>query len=236
MGKFFLGGEMVKKVFLLFVIAAIGAFFVFNSTGGTAADDFAYRYAGAAASGDSGTYNFDKAHSFIGFKVVHTGLIEVPGFFRDFIGAVDYNADDITKSTVTFTVKTTSVDTGVAPRDNHLRTPDFFEVEKYPEMTFKSTKVEKKGDQLYLTGNLTMKEVTKSVTFPFKIAGWLPADQRTGGKMGIAAETTINRRDFGVNYAAMLPNGVPALSDEVKVVLQIEAVKPRPAANQTREQ
>lgn len=220
---------MVRIISLFFAFAAIGIFAVFSSTGGSAAEEFANRFANAARSGDSGTYNFDKPHSFIGFKVVHTGLIEVPGFFRDFTGSVDYNADDITKSSVTFTAKMTSVDTGVAPRDNHLRTADFFEVEKFPEMTFKSTKVEKRGEQLLLTGDLTMKGVTKSVTFPFRIAGWLPADQRTGGKMGIAAETAINRRDFGVNYDAKLPNGVPALSDEVKVVLQIEAVKPREA-------
>lgn len=221
---------MFRKISLFFAFAAIGIVAAFSSMGGSAAEEFANRYANSDPSGDSGTYNFDKPHSFIGFKVVHTGLIEVPGFFRDFTGSVEYNADDITKSSVTFTAKMTSVDTGVAPRDNHLRTADFFEVEKFPEMTFKSTKVEKRGEQIFLTGDLTMKGVTKSVTFPFKIAGWLPADQRTGGKMGIAAETTINRRDFGVNYDAKLPNGVPALSDEVKVTLQIEAVKPREAA------
>lgn len=223
------GWNMVKKICLFLVFAAIGGFLVFNSTGGSAASEFADRYAGGAPAGDSGTYNFDKAHSFIGFKVVHTGLIEVPGFFRDFTGAVEYNADDVTTSSVKFTAKMTSVDTGVAPRDNHLRTADFFDVEKFPEMTFKSTRIEKKGNGTVLTGDLTMKGVTKSVSFPFKIAGWLPADQRTGGKMGIAAETTINRRDFGVNYASKLPSGIAAVSDEVKVILQIEAVKPREA-------
>jgi polyisoprenoid-binding protein YceI len=179
--------------------------------------------------GESGVYNFDKAHSFIGFKVRHMGLIEVPGFFRDFTGEVNFDAKDVSKSTVTFKAMTTSVDTGVAARDKHLRTADFFEVEKYPEMTFKSTKVEKKGKGWIVTGDLTMKGVTKSVTIPFQIAGWLPAGERSGMKMGIAGETTINRRDFGVNWGNNLPSGIPAVSDEVKVVLQIEAGKAKDA-------
>jgi polyisoprenoid-binding protein YceI len=175
--------------------------------------------------GESGVYNFDKAHSFIGFKVKHMGLIEVPGFFRDFTGEVNFDSKDVSKSTVTFKAMTTSVDTGVSGRDNHLRTADFFDVKTYPEMTFRSTKVEKKGKGWIVTGDLTMKGVTKSVTIPFQIAGWLPASERAGMKMGIAGETTINRRDFGVNWGNNLPSGVPAVSDEVKVVLQIEAGK-----------
>lgn len=179
--------------------------------------------------GESGVYNFDKAHSFIGFKVKHMGLIEVPGFFRDFTGEVNFDSNDISKSTVNFKAMTTSVDTGVAGRDKHLRTADFFEVEKYPEMTFKSTKVEKKGKGWIVTGDLTIKGVTKSVMIPFQIAGWLPAGERSGMKMGIAGETTINRRDFGVNWGNNLPSGIPAVSDEVKVVLQIEAGKAKDA-------
>jgi polyisoprenoid-binding protein YceI len=175
--------------------------------------------------GESGVYNFDKNHSFIGFKVKHMGLIEVPGFFRDFTGQVNFDAADVKKSSVTFKAMTTSIDTGVAPRDKHLRTADFFEVEKFPELTFTSTKVEKKGKGWIVTGDLTMKGVTKSVVIPFEIAGWLPAGERAGMKMGIAGETTINRRDFGINWGTNLPSGIPSVSDEVKVVLQIEAGK-----------
>ena len=181
--------------------------------------------------GESGVYSFDKAHSFIGFKVKHMGLIEVPGYFRDFTGEVTYDAKDVSKSSVNFKAMMTSVDTGVAARDKHLRTADFFEVEKFPEMTFKSTKVEKKGKGWVVTGDLTMKGVTKSVAIPFTIPGWLPGER--GLKMGIAGETTINRRDFGVNYGNNLPSGIAALSDEVKVELQIEAQKavaPQPKA------
>lgn len=205
---------------------AIVAFSIFSQTGAEAVNrSFADRFAGGLQVGDSGTYNFDKAHSFIGFKVRHMGLIEVPGFFRDFVGTVNFDSKDVTKSTVEFTAKATSVDTGVAPRDNHLRTKDFFEVEKYPDITFKSTKVAKKGKSWIVTGDFTMKGVTKSITLPFDIVGWLPADERSGGKMGIAAETTINRKDFGVNYDQKLPSGIASVSDEIKVVLQIEAGK-----------
>jgi polyisoprenoid-binding protein YceI len=178
--------------------------------------------------GESGAYNFDKAHSFIGFKVKHNGLIDVPGFFREFIGTVNFDSQDVTRSSVEFTAKVTSVDTGVAPRDAHLRRADFFEVEKYPDLTFKSTKVEKKGNDHILTGDLTMRGVTKSISFPFQITGWMPPDQRSSGRMGITAQTTLNRRDYGVNY------GTDAtLSDVVKIDLQIEAVKPRPTPAST---
>ena len=223
----------MKRTSLLIGIALIAfiAFIVFSQTGTQAVNvSFEQRFAGGPVIGDSGAYTFDKAHSFIGFKVTHNGLIEVPGFFRDFTGTVNFDAADMKKSTVEFTAKATSVDTGVTGRDNHLRTKDFFEVEKFPDLMFKSTKVEKKGKAWWMTGDFTLKGVTKSITFPFQIAGWLPADERSGGKMGITAETTINRRDFGVNYGTNLPSGIAALSDNVKIVLQIEAGKKKDVA------
>jgi len=171
--------------------------------------------------GGSGAYSFDKAHTFIGFRVKHMGLIEVPGYFRDFTGTVNYDAKDVSKSTVEFTAKIASVDTGVATRNAHLQKPEFFDAEKYPDMTFKSTKIEKKGKQWMLTGNLTIRDVTKSVTFPFDIVGFVVGEK--GTRMGITGETMINRRDFGVNYDSKLPNGTPSVSDEIKVTLQIEA-------------
>ena len=179
--------------------------------------------------GATGTYTFDKAHSSIGFRVKHMGLVDVPGYFRDFSGTVNYDAKDLTRSSIEFTAKMESVDTGVGARDKHLRTADFFEVEKYPEMTFKSTKVEKKGKNLMVTGDLTMKGVTKQISFPVQIVGFLK-DQKGGTRAGAVAETTINRRDFGVNYGSNLPNGTPMLSDQIQVVLNIEAIMPAPPA------
>lgn len=179
--------------------------------------------------GITGAYNFDKAHTSIGFRVKHLGLVDVPGYFRDFTGTINYDAKDVTKSSVGFKAQVTSVDTGVKGRDDHLRREDFFFVEKYPEMTFKSTKVEKKGKNLMITGDLTMRGVTKSVTFPFTIAGFLTDARNNSTRIGVTAETQINRRDFGVNYGSNLPNGVPSLSDNVVVVLNIEAIMPAPA-------
>ncbi|MBC7899997.1 MAG: YceI family protein [Saprospiraceae bacterium] len=221
----------MKRVFLLAAFAFSSLFILSGS--GTEAFNMSlgekFAAGGAVQTGDPGTYSFDKAHSFIGFKVKHMGLIEVPGFFRDFTGSVNYDAKDVTRSTVEFAAKATSVDTGVSGRDTHLRTADFFEVEKYPEITFKSTKVEKKGNGWMVTGDFTMKGVTKSISFPFNVTGFLPADQRSGGKMGITGETTINRRDYGVNYGSNMPNGTAVLSDEVKINLQIEANKAKEA-------
>ena len=220
----------MKRVSFLVTIA-FAAFIILSQSGAQAVNvPFEKRFAGDAPMGNSGAYSFDKAHTFIGFKVRHMGLIEVPGFFRDFTGTVNFDKADITKSTVEFTAKATSVDTGVKGRDDHLRRADFFEVDKYADITFKSTKVTKKGKVYMLTGDFTMKGVTKSITFPFEISGWLPPGDRDDGKMGLTAETTINRRDFGVNYGTNLPSGIAAISDEVKIVLQIEAGKKKETA------
>lgn len=218
----------MKKIFLIagiFVFTAAFAFFGSRAeaTNLSFIESFYTRSADTKLKPEetTGTYSFDKAHSAIGFRVKHMGLVDVPGYFRDFTGTIKFDAKDMTKSSVEFTAKVTSVDTGVAPRDNHLRTADFFEVEKYPEMTFKSTKIEKKGKQYMLTGDLTMKGVTKSITFPFTLVDIIK-DQRGTTKMGVVAETVINRRDFGVNYGGNLPNGVAMLSDNITVVLNIE--------------
>ncbi len=221
---------MKLKFILMVGVLALAAAFVLPIFDATARDTtIAERFSGDTKKdeGAAGAYKLDMAHSSIGFRVKHMGLIEVPGYFRDFTGTVNYDAKDVAKSTVEFTAKTTSVDTGVAPRDKHLRTADFFDVEKFPELTFKSTKVEKKGKQWMLTGDLTMRGVTKSISFPFEVAGFLPGEK--GTRMGATAEATINRRDFGVNYGTNLPNGAPMLSDNIAVVLQLEAVMPKAA-------
>jgi len=215
----------MKRVFS-FAIAIFAVVFLWSQFGAEAnnlniAEKFA-AHANVSQDNAAGTYSFDKMHSAIGFRIKHMGLVDVPGYFRDFTGTINYDAKDVAKSSVEFTAQMTSIDTGVAPRDKHLRTADFFEVEKFPTMTFKSTKVEKKGKNMLVTGDLTMKGVTKQVSFPFQIAGFL-TDAKGGTKMGVTAETVINRRDFGVTYGNNLPNGVAALGDEVKVNLQIEA-------------
>lgn len=216
------------KRYLIFAVLFLAVTVVLSQFTTEANNNFADRFTygeQARQENTTGTYNFDKPHTFIGFRIKHMGLIEVPGYFRDFTGTVNYDAKDVTKSNVTFTAKMTSVDTGVPPRDNHLRSKDFFEVETYPEMTFKSTKVEKKGKGLMITGDFTMKGVTKSISFPARVAGFL-SDGKGGVRMGLTADTMINRRDFGVNYeGAKLPNGALSVANEVTITLQIEANK-----------
>lgn len=172
----------------------------------------------------SGRYDFDAAHGIIGFGVRHLGIALVEGRFKDFKGSVNYDEKDITRSTVEFSAKIASVDTGVAPRDAHLKSADFFEAEKFPEMTFKSTKVEKKGKGLVLSGDLMIKGVTKQVSFPFALTGAV-ADPWGGTRFGIEASTSLNRRDFGINYGNLLPSGALDVGNEVEIDLHLEAVK-----------
>lgn len=177
----------------------------------------------------SGEYKLDPAHSVIGFAVRHFELSLVRGRFKEFTGAINYDAADVTKSTVEFTAKVESVDTGVAGRDNHLRNADFFEVAKFPEMTFKSTKVEKKGNGYVLHGDFTLKGVTKPISFPFTLTGAIK-DNRGNVRFGVAAETKINRRDYGITWGATMTNGGRNVADEVVIDLQLEAVKAAPPA------
>lgn len=219
------------KRFTFLFGAILFAFIVISQPGAEASQPtFAERFIADQKGGDSGGYTFDRAHSAIGFKVKHNGLIEIPGFFRDFTGTINYDAKDVSKSTVEFTAKATSIDTGNAGRDNHLRSPDFFEVAKYPEITFKSTKIAKKGKSWLVTGDFTMKGVTKSISLPFNIVGWLPATERRGPTMGIMASTSLNRRDYGITYGNNLPSGIPAISDVVNIEFAIEAPMRRETA------
>ena len=216
-------------VLMAFALAAI-AFFPFNQIAAASPSGVYEPVQDGRLSAQelTGTYNFDRAHSNIGFRILHMGLAEVPGSFTDYTGTIVYDAADVTKSSVEFAAKMASVNTGVEGRDKHLRTADFFEVEKFPEMTFKSTRVEKKSpNQFVAHGDFTLKGVTKQIALPFTVNGYLK-DQRGNTKIGVSAVTTINRRDYNITYGNTLPNGALALADDVTVNLQIEAAKPQP--------
>jgi polyisoprenoid-binding protein YceI len=175
----------------------------------------------------AGEYKIDPAHSIIGFAIRHLEINWVEGRFKDFTGTINYDAADVTKSTVQFTAKIESIDTGVEPRNKHLRTADFFDAEKYPEMTFRSTKVERKGKSYVLYGDFTLKGVTKQVTLPFNITGAIK-DPWGNTRFGVQAQTKINRRDYGITYGSALPAGGLDVGDEVTINLQLEAMKPEP--------
>lgn len=175
-----------------------------------------------------GEYKLDPAHSVIGFAIRHLEIAWVEGRFKDFHGTIRYDDKDITRSAVEFTAQVASIDTGVEARDKHLRTADFFEVEKYPEMSFKSTRVERKGENSYvLHGDLTLKGVTKPVALPFTVTGAIK-DPWGNTRFGVEAQTKINRRDFQITYGNALAGGGFDVGNEVTINLHLEAVQPAP--------
>ena len=175
------------------------------------------------------TYEIDTAHSNIGFSMpIMGGLSHVRGKFTDFTVAIVYDDADVTKSSVTATIKATSIDTGIERRDTHLRSADFFDVEKFPEITFKSSRVEKKGTQLIAHGTFTMHGVSKEITLPFTING-VSKDAKSGKTtLGVTARTTINRKDYGINFSR--PDNPNFLGDMVELELSLvtKAAAPQP--------
>jgi polyisoprenoid-binding protein YceI len=173
-----------------------------------------------------GEFKIDPAHSTIGFAIRHLEINWVAGRFKDFDGTIRLDEADISKSSVEFTAKVESIDTGVAKRDDHLRTADFFEVAKYPQMTFRSTRVERKDKDAYvLHGDLTIKGVTKAVAIPFTITGAIK-DPWGNTRFGIDGNTTIDRRDYGITWGKALEAGGVDVGHEVKISLALEAMKP----------
>lgn len=148
------------------------------------------------------------------------------GRFKDFTGIINYNEQDATKSTIQFTAKIESIDTGVVSRDQHLRTPDFFDAATFPEMKFVSTKIEKKGkDKYILHGDFTLKGVIKQIEFPFTFTSAIK-DPWGNTRFGIEAQTRINRRDYGITHGTALPAGGFDIGNEIAVNLNLEAVRP----------
>lgn len=168
-------------------------------------------------------FTIDRVHSYLGFSVKHMVVSTVKGHFTDFNGTIDYDESDITKSSVQVSIKTASINTNNERRDNHLRSDDFFNAEKFPEITFVSKKIVKTDNGYVAVGDLTIRDVTKEVEIPFEIAGIIK-DPRGNERLGVDAYLTINRRDFGVNWSRTLDNGGLVVSDEVKLELHVEAV------------
>lgn len=168
-------------------------------------------------------FNIDKAHSEAFFQVRHL-ITHVRGCFSDFSGVVDLNKENPEQSSVSFTVQASSIDTNEGDRDNHLRSGDFFDVEKYPTLDFKSTAIRKKGEQEFaVTGDLTIHGVTKQVTLPVEFMGFVQ-DPWGNERAGFEAETKINRKDFGLTWNAVLETGGLMMGDDVKINLSIQAV------------
>jgi len=172
----------------------------------------------------SNTYNFDVSHSSIGFSVRHLGLSKVRGNFTDFSGTISYDPQDITKSSVMVTIKTASIDTDNADRDNHLRGADFFNADSNSEITFVSEKIVKTDDGFVAHGTLTMKGVAKKIELPFTLAGPI-AGMFGEQRMAVEAATKLNRQDYGITWSKTLDAGGLVVGNEVSISLEIEAVK-----------
>lgn len=172
------------------------------------------------------TWTIDPEHSNVGFKVRHMMVSNVKGNFEKFSGTVDIDDKDITKSKVSVTIDTASVATNVQKRDDHLKSAEFFDVAKYPAMTFVSKKVAKAGkDKLKVTGDLTLHGVTKEVVLDVEGPSKESKDPWGNIRRGATATTKINRKDFGLTYNAVLETGGVAVGEEVVITLEVEMIR-----------
>jgi polyisoprenoid-binding protein YceI len=171
-------------------------------------------------------WTLDKAHSSFAFSVKHMVVATVRGRFTDFAVDADINEDDLTKSSATVSVDIASVDTGEAGRDQHLRSADFFHHEEHPQMTFVSKRIESKGGNEYrLVGDLTIRGATRDVTLDGEVNGPVK-DPYGNNRIGITGEGKINRKDFGLNWNALLEAGGAVVADTVKLDIDVELVNP----------
>ena len=182
--------------------------------------------AGFSYAGD--TYDVDPAHSTVGFTVQHLVISKVSGAFKDFTGTVELD-DKGAIVAAEATGQTTSIDTRNEKRDEHLRSADFFDVAKYPTITFKSTAAKEVGGKKVLEGELTIHGVTKTVSAPYVLTGPI-VDPWGKTRIGIEAGITINRADYGLTWNKALETGGMVVSDEVAISVNLEAVKKDVAA------
>ena len=176
------------------------------------------------------TYQFDKAHTTVGFQIRHIFTM-LGGRFQDFSGTIKVDRAKPETSAVEFTIQAASILTNDAKRDEHLKSHDFFDVAKHPTITFKSTSVKANGkDSFLVTGDLTMRGVTKPVTLPVTLLGE-GKDPMGNEKMGLETAVTLNRKDFGLVWNKALETGGMLVGDEVKVQISVEANKVKQAAD-----
>ena len=171
------------------------------------------------------TYTIDASHATAQFSVRHLMVSNVKGTFGKFTGTAVWDPSNLAAAKLEASIDVASVNTNQAKRDEHLRSADFFDVAKFPTMTFKSTRFHKSGSQLKMTGQLTIHGVTKEVTFDIDGPTDEIKDQRGTFRRGASATAAINRKDFGLNYNAALEAGGVVVGDEVKILLEAELVR-----------
>lgn len=171
------------------------------------------------------TWNLDTAHSGINFSVSHMVFAKVRGRFGAWTGKVDLNLEDLTKSHVEVEIDAASIDTGVTDRDNHLRSPDFLEVEKFPKLRFVSTKVEKANASNYrIHGSLTIRDVTREVVLDAEYGG-AGKDPWGNQRVAFAAKTSIERSDFGLKWNQVLEAGGVLVGEKINIEVEVQAVQ-----------
>jgi polyisoprenoid-binding protein YceI len=180
----------------------------------------------AVAERDSitGDYVIDASHSRLGFSARHAMVTTVRGQFADFDGTAHVDAENPAASTVSINIRPASIATGTADRDGHLVSGDFFDVENNPAITFVSTKVERDGTEWTITGDLTIKGVTKPVTIPFEETG-TAVDPFGNTRVGFEGATTINRKDWDLSWNAALETGGVLVSEKIKLEFDVSAIK-----------
>ena len=184
-----------------------------------------------AAIANAANYQIDGAHSRAGFTVKHMMVTNVHGSFKSVAGTVEYDPKNLAATRLDVSIDPATIDTGEPKRDAHLRNPDFFDVAKYPVLTFKSTRVVKgSGAQVLVTGDLTMHGVTKPVVLTVTEITPEVKDAWGGTRFGASAQTKINRKDFGLTWNKALDGGGLVVSDEVNILLEMELVKKAPSA------
>ncbi len=178
------------------------------------------------------TYAVDKGHSEVGFQIGHLGLSKVRGRFKDFDGTIRVDPAKPETSSVEFSVKTASIDTDNEKRDEDLKTgAGLLEVEKYPSMTFKSSKIVTKGKDHYdVTGTLTLHGISKEITLPVTVIGPIK-DPWGNQRVSFETNTTLNRKDYGISYHKLLDTGGLVVGDDVSVSITLEAVKKEAAGD-----
>ncbi len=177
---------------------------------------------GNVSSAQSAQYEIDSDHTSINFKIRHLVINKVRGKFAKFTGSFNYDPQNQTSLQTSVTIQTESIDTGVAERDKHLRSPDFFDVKKYPSIAFVSTGVKEfSGSTGKLEGNLTIHGITKSVVLNFEVGG-TATDPWGNKKAALSATTKVNRKDFGLSWNKALEAGGFLVGDDVEISLDVE--------------
>jgi polyisoprenoid-binding protein YceI len=167
-------------------------------------------------------YNLDPAHSSVGFAVTHMVINTVHGKFNEFSGTVGLDGNSLKEATGTIQAK--SIDTGIEKRDTHLRSPDFFDVAKFPTITFQSKRAEARGGETVLVGDFTMHGVTKELALPVTVKGPIK-DPWGNTRIGLQARTKLSRKEYGLKYNQALETGGLVVGDEVELEINAEAVK-----------